>query len=141
MRHLCMCFIGLASGTAIAGGVFSFFVMIGLVPRLIQKTNTARYMMLYESIITVGGILAGITLLYPGTVPLGIFGDITAGFFSGIFVGCLAVALTEILNVFPILCRRTGLTRSIKWLLLATALGKTAGSLIYFLVPGFLKLK
>ena len=135
-----LCSIGLASGAAIAGGVLSFFVMIGLVPRLIQRSNTGRYIHLYETIITIGGTLAGLSLLYTGTIPLGITGDILTGLFTGIYIGCLALALTEVLNVIPILCRRTGMTRNLKWIVLALILGKTAGSLIYYFVPGFLLL-
>ena len=139
MKWIILCLIGAASGAAIAGGVLSFFVMIGLVPRLIQRTGTAQHILLYETIITIGGILAGLSLLYTGTIPLGIPADVIAGFFSGIYVGCLALALTEVLNVLPILCRRTGLTRHLKWIVLALALGKSAGSLIYYFVPGFLQ--
>ena len=47
------------------------------------------------------------------------------------------MALTEVLNVIPILLRRTRLTRGLPWLILAFALGKVCGSLVYFLVDGF----
>ena len=56
---------------------------------------------------------------------------------TGIFVGVLAMALTEVLNVIPILLRRTRLTKGLPWLILAFALGKVCGSLVYFLVDGF----
>src|SRR5699024_12191831 len=41
------------------------------------------------------------------------------GIFHGIFVGMLAAALTEVLNVFPILSKRIGVNHSLKWLLMA----------------------
>ena len=56
---------------------------------------------------------------------------------TGIFVGVLAMALTEVLNVLPILLRRTRLTKGLPWLILAFALGKVVGSLVYFLIDGF----
>ena len=56
---------------------------------------------------------------------------------TGIFVGVLTMALTEVLNVIPILLRRTRLTKGLPWLILAFALGKVCGSLVYFLVDGF----
>ena len=140
MKWILLCFTGFACGTAIAGGVISFFIMIGLVPRLIQRTHTGRYILMYESIITIGGICGGLSLLYDGRIPIGWIGDILTGFFSGIYVGCLALALTEVLNTLPILCRRTGISRNLKWIVLALILGKTAGSVIYYFVPGFLKI-
>lgn len=141
MGLLLLILIGVASGSAIAGGIFTFFIMIGIVPRVMHKTNTAKYTRLYETFITLGGMAAGLSMLYTGTIPLHLAGDLLAGFFYGIFIGCLAIALTEILDVLPIMCRRAGLTHDLKWIVLAMALGKTAGSLIYFLVPGFLQLK
>ena len=56
---------------------------------------------------------------------------------TGVFVGVLAVALAEVLNVMPVMLRRSRLTQGLPWLLLAFALGKMAGSLVYFLVDGF----
>jgi stage V sporulation protein AB len=48
-------------------------------------------------------------------------------------VGCIAVALAEILNTFPILFRRMSIKRGLSFMMLAMALGKMAGSLYYFL--------
>jgi stage V sporulation protein AB len=47
----------------------------------------------------------------------------------------LAAALTEVLNVFPVLSKRIGIQEKIIYLLMALVLGKIAGSLfqwIYF---------
>jgi stage V sporulation protein AB len=54
---------------------------------------------------------------------------------DGIFNGMLAAALTEVLNVFPVLSKRIGIQEKIIYLLMALVLGKIAGSLfqwIYF---------
>lgn len=56
---------------------------------------------------------------------------------TGIFVGVLAMALTEVLNVIPILLRRTRLTKGRRGSFLRLLLGKVCGSLVYFLVDGF----
>src|SRR5699024_2356398 len=56
------------------------------------------------------------------------------GIFHGIFVGMLAAALTEVLNVFPILSKRIGVNHSLKWLLMAFVFGKITGSLFQWLV-------
>ena len=52
---------------------------------------------------------------------------------SGIYVGCQAMALAEILNVFPILFRRAKLQLGLRYTVLAVALGKLVGSLWYFI--------
>jgi len=57
--------------------------------------------------------------------------------FEGLFVGILAMALTEVLNVMPILMRRTRLTQGLRWIIPAFALGKVFGSLVYYLIDGF----
>jgi stage V sporulation protein AB len=61
------------------------------------------------------------------------------GFTYGVFLGCLAVCLAEILNVLPILGRRAGLQKGMGFFVIALAAGKTAGALIYFFGQGFSK--
>lgn len=62
-----------------------------------------------------------------GTVFLLLF-----GIFAGIFVGCLALAIAEMLNTIPIFARRIGFRHGLGIAILAVALGKLAGSLVYF---------
>ena len=59
------------------------------------------------------------------------------GLFSGVFVGCLALAIAEMLDSIPIFTRRIGFRHGLGFMVLATALGKLAGSLIYFLCGYF----
>lgn len=49
------------------------------------------------------------------------------------FVGMLAAALTEVLNVLPILAKRIGFSGKIIILLMAIVFGKIAGSLFHWL--------
>ena len=62
-----------------------------------------------------------------GEVFLGI-----AGLFMGMFVGCLALAIAEMLNSIPIFARRVSYRHGLGIAVLAVALGKLAGSLYYF---------
>lgn len=55
------------------------------------------------------------------------------GLLAGIFVGMLAAALTEVLNVWPILVKRMGMSSKIIIFLMAIALGKIAGSLFQWI--------
>ena len=64
---------------------------------------------------------------------LGLLALVLIGICAGIYVGCQAMALAEILNMFPILFRRVKLQMGLSFAILAIALGKLAGSLWYFI--------
>jgi stage V sporulation protein AB len=72
---------------------------------------------------------------------LGNIGGAIYGFFSGIFIGCLAVSLAEVLDVIPILTRRFSIKIGMAYFIVSLAAGKLIGSLIYFIIPGFYKIK
>ena len=42
------------------------------------------------------------------------------------------MALAEIVNVFPVYCRRLGITKGTSWIVIFLAIGKTLGSLFHF---------
>ena len=50
----------------------------------------------------------------------------------GIFVGCLVMSLAETLKALPVFTRRIRLSVGFPWVIASIALGKLAGSLIYF---------
>jgi stage V sporulation protein AB len=56
------------------------------------------------------------------------------GLFAGCFVGMLAAALTEVINVLPIMAKRLGMDGYMMLLLTAMILGKVLGSLFEWLV-------
>ena len=41
--HFLVVLAGLIAGAVIAGGIFAFIVVIGVIPRLIQRTKSAKY--------------------------------------------------------------------------------------------------
>ena len=59
------------------------------------------------------------------------------GVFAGIFVGCLSIALSEVLDGIPIFARRVKLKMGLSIAVVAIALGKTVGSLVYFIKEFF----
>lgn len=132
IRQVIMAFIGLSSGALVAGGLFGFIVSLGVVSDFADRTHTAEKVLLYEDAVALGGIIGNLLSIYKIALPgmpwmLGIFGVL-----SGIFVGSWAMALTEVLNVFPIFTRRINLTKGISYIILGVALGKGIGSVIYF---------
>ena len=126
-----------ASGVLVAAGVFAFIAVIGIIPRMAWRTQTREYVRFYEDIIVLGGIFGTTTMFVEYRLPPSAFLLGSVGLLTGIFVGVLSMALTEVLNVMPILMRRTRLTKGLQWAILAFALGKVAGSLVYYFVEGF----
>lgn len=134
IRNIMLIVIGLSSGFAVSGGVFAFITMIGIIPRIADRTETAEYILLFEDMVILGGLLGNSLYIYEWNVHLNIIGNIFFGFFSGIFVGCLAVALAEVLDVIPVFARRANLKMGISVLILALAIGKFAGSLYQLII-------
>ena len=51
------------------------------------------------------------------------------GIGAGVFTGCLAAALAEVVNMMPVLSERVSLKKGMVGIMLLFALGKLAGSL------------
>ena len=133
IKHLFLGFIGLASGVGVAAGTFAFIIVIGVVPRMIAKCNRAENTILFENMIVLGGIFGTIMSVFTDiSLPVGHWLLSVYGFCAGIFVGCIAVALAEILNTFPIIFRRFQIKEGLSWIMLFMALGKCAGAFWYF---------
>ena len=60
LRQSLLVFIGLCAGGVIAAGVFAFLAIIGVFPRVIGKTGTSRHILLYETVIIIGGIFGNV---------------------------------------------------------------------------------
>lgn len=129
--------IAFGSGIIISGAVFAFIAIIGVVPRLAQKTRTETKIRLYEEAIIFGGIIGTFSMIFPFHIPIGQFFAVIYAGCVGIFFGCLAVSLAEILNVIPILTRRGNIKKGLKYFIVAIAIGKLVGSLLYSIIPGF----
>lgn len=133
VRHLFLGFLGLTSGLAVAGGTFAFINAISVVPRIIGMSRTAKQVLIYENMIILGGILGNIVTVFTDlAIPFGRPMLVLFGFGSGIQVGCLVMALAEIMNVFPIMFRRLKLKIGLSCVITSLAAGKVLGGLLYF---------
>lgn len=130
--QLIMAIIGLSGGFVVAGGLFGLIVGLGVISDLADRTQTANKVHLYEDAVALGGICGNIAYLYSVQISYSFAWLGAFGFFAGIFTGCWAIALTEILNVFPIFVRRGKLVRAVSYIILSIAVGKGVGSVIYF---------
>ena len=154
IRQILLGIIGVSSGLIVSAGVFTVLISVGLIPRFAGKMHVARKIFVLEEMVVFGTLFGGFFSVFSdwgmvstfvrehavfgsrateglwnliGTVFLLLF-----GLFAGIFVGCLALAIAEMLNTIPIFARRIGFRHGLGIAILAVALGKLAGSLVYF---------
>lgn len=150
LKWLFLIFIGASYGLLSSAGVFTVFVAIGLVPRFAGRTHTAKHIFLYEEMVVLGTIVGGLISVFnrysqlgsflhawmPNQIAvwngLGIVVQSAFGVFSGMFVGCLALAIAEMLDSIPILTRRISFRHGIGVAVIGIALGKLCGSILFF---------
>lgn len=150
IENLFLGLLGLASGLTVAGGVFTTLIVVGLIPRFAGKTHTAKHIFWYEEMVVFGTVLGAVIsvflpflllpewfagserlqILYRSLQPV-LLG--TFGLFAGIFVGCLALAIAEMLDSIPIFARRAKFRHGVGITILVMAIGKMGGSLLYFM--------
>lgn len=127
-------FIGFSSGIVVGAGFVAFLTLLGIIPRLIQLTKTTKYIKVLTACVISGALFGSYLSFTSAVFEQPVFILIFWGTFHGIFVGMLAAALTEVLNVFPILSKRIGVNHNLKWLLMAIVFGKITGSLFQWLL-------
>ncbi len=122
--------LGISSGFTAAGGLFGFIVELGVIADFADRTHTGEKIKFYEDCIAAGGITGTILSLFPITFHFGTGVLTILGLASGIFVGCWAMALAEILNVYPIFSRRLKVVKYVGFVIVSIALGKGIGALL-----------
>lgn len=152
IKHVALGFLSFAAGCAVSSGTFAFLLVIGVIPRMLRRTCLANRIFLIENIVSCGVILGAVTSVFDWNVAgrlitdyvdaKGVWGMVLLtlskvliglyGIAAGVFVGCIAAALAEILNTFPIIFHRTGIKRGLPWVMASMALGKALGALYYF---------
>lgn len=144
---------GASFGMLSSAGVFTVLASVGLIPRFAGKMHVASKVFALEEAVIFGtltgcffsvfgdyGEIGSFVLVHKlfGENTVGIWQGIgnivllTGGFFAGIFVGCLAFAIAEMLDSIPIFARRIGFRHGLGIAVTAAALGKLVGSIVYF---------
>lgn len=138
IRQIFLSVIGFSGGVIVAGGVFTVLITVGIVTRMVGKSHTGEHILLYENAICAGVISGTLLSVFPNVMQLSLgrgFGNfvlILVGLLMGIFTGCLAVSVADMLDGIPIFSRRIGFRYGLGIMMLSIALGKTFGSLFYF---------
>lgn len=144
IKNIFLMLTGLSAGLLVSFGVFTALFVIGLIPRFAGKTHTANKVVLYEECVLLGTLVGGIFSVFYEKIHIDTILNTTgqllwlfiSGIFAGTFVGCLALAIGEMLNTIPIFARRIGFRHGMGLAITSMALGKFTGSL-YFFVRGF----
>lgn len=141
---------GVSYGLLAAAGVFTVLVAVGLVPRFAGRTHTADRVILYEEMVIFGTISGCILTVFSRYCQVGAwlqqrfpeqlriwlgtgtFLQALFGLFAGMFIGCLALAIAEMLDSIPIFARRISFRHGIGLAVLSMAIGKLCGSILYF---------
>ena len=121
--------VGLCGGLLVAGGLFAFLALVGVVTRLAAGTTTAKYLMFYEDMALLGCTAGNLLFIYGFHLPLGNVFLGMYGIGAGVFTGCLAAALAEVVNMMPVLSERVSLKKGMTGIMVMFALGKLVGSL------------
>lgn len=129
--------IGVSAGILVSGGMYALITTLGIINRIAQDTHTAKDIVLYEECVIWGAAAGNILFVFDIRVPLGTAALIIFGLIGGIYAGCLAIALAEVIKTIPVYIMRTGLTKGFGLIILLMALGKGIGGLIYFFIFNF----
>lgn len=126
-------FIGFAGGIAVGSAIVALLTVLDFLPRLAQLARLRKFRWMEIALIS-GSVSWSIIDFQDWHFHLPPWTSAIWGGFSGIFIGLLAAALTEVLNVLPILAKRIQMKNLIQYLLFAMIIGKIVGSLFQWLI-------
>lgn len=132
---------GFAWGVVTGGAIASFFCVLEVIPRLAQLTQTRGAMRLYETVMGLSMAASSFAFDQGFALPARHWPTCTklataiTGALMGIYIGMLASALAEVLNVLPVLARRFDVEQHMRLLVLSLMLGKLLGSTALWLLP------
>ena len=132
VEELVLALVGLSAGAAVAGGLFSFIVELGVIADFADRTHTGDKLLFYETCVALGSFAPTAGSFASSSFASGAV-QVLFGIFAGIFVGCWSMALAEILNVFPIFMRRARIVRYASVFVIGAAIGKGLGAGLFFL--------
>ena len=69
VEELVLALVGLSAGAAVAGGLFSFIVELGVIADFADRTHTGDKLLFYETCVALGGIIGNIVFLFYSFAP------------------------------------------------------------------------
>lgn len=108
IKTIAYCFFCICAGSAVSAGFVAFITMLGIFDKLAEQMKSGKVVHRIEALIIAGVTIGNAAYLFGLRIPIGLAGFSIFNLFGGIFIGCLAGALAETLQVMPILSRRLG---------------------------------
>jgi stage V sporulation protein AB len=121
--------LGFSSGVVIGSALAAFITLLDIIPRLADITCSSKYMHLYEKIILISVVAASLVSIFEINFSMNKIFAIPIGLVMGMYIGLLAAALAEAVNVIPVLARRLDIDEYVYYVIAAIAVGKVIGSL------------
>ena len=125
-------FLGLIGGVTVGVCAAPLWMMLQLPMRLTDILNVKADMRLCAAALALGAALGAVRA--SGFLP-DAFG-VGAMAMGGLFVGMLASALAEAVEVVPVFYDRLSLSADMRWAAAALAIGKTAGVILAGIMNG-----
>lgn len=123
--------ICMAGGIAVGMGFVAVLIVLDVVPRLAHLSGVPSSVFAFVLVLGAlcGVVWDGTSFVIGGEAALAI-----VGLLHGAFIGMVAAALTEVLDVFPIVASKLGLRHAVHMLVWVLVAGKVCGSLAAMLL-------
>lgn len=137
MNKLFLIALGLSGGAIVGTGISAFITILGVVVRVIDLSEIQRCGYVYKISILLGSLVSTCIYMFELGIKVSPIWLLIIGLFMGVFVGMVASALAETLDVLPFSSTYIGINRWVYLWIIALIFGKIIGSIIYWTVPGF----
>lgn len=133
MKNVLAIISSFSGGVLVGGALTALITLIQVFPRLIQITQTRKYLKIYENMFIVGTFVFSMVYFTDYHIKVGNFIVVILGLVFGTFVGIFGSAIAETLDVLPIISKKFKIKKKFGAIVIALLLGKTLGSLYYFI--------
>jgi len=132
LEHILLGLISFSGGLVISFGLVALIIGLNLIPRFAGVTHTAHRIRIYEKCVMGGAVFGNLLTIYAIRLPAGGLFANGIGLFGGIYLGSWIIALTEVIDMFPVLSKKSNIKVAIGVIVLAIAVGKSVFSLLYY---------
>jgi len=134
LKLIFLVILGFSGGVAVGTAVASFLTLLDIIPRLAQISDSNEQLYIYQRVIVISVILTTLIEFFQISLYGNVIFLVPIGIFTGAFIGLIASALAEVLNVIPVLENKLKLKELLQIPVLCISLGKVIGSLIDWLI-------
>ncbi|HZK34219.1 MAG TPA: stage V sporulation protein AB [Bacillota bacterium] len=125
--------MGLAGGLTVGASVAAFYTVLGVISSITGLANEKISLFWVKMCLTLGALSSCIIYFFDINISGLRLISIPLGLICGIFVGVVAAALTETLDILTIASDTLNLGKYVYTMVWIIILGKVIGSAIYFI--------